>query len=157
MPTREPRIAEDEEECVGAADYREKDAAGTLHGAEFPRLQQQSKALTRIRSWSRCERSLLSTPETASRFNRYYERCRETTSIGGHEPAKVQRRRMPDERRELPAAVSVVPASELGRRFPDTPADDDHLEPDTPRQVHRSSRRLQSLRPRRNTGNVNIL
>ena len=30
MPTREPRIAEDEEECVGAADYGEKDAAGTL-------------------------------------------------------------------------------------------------------------------------------
>ena len=30
MPTREPRIAEDEEEYVGAADYGEKDAVGTL-------------------------------------------------------------------------------------------------------------------------------
>ena len=39
-------------------------------------LQRQSKALTRIRSWSRCDRSLLSTPGTASRFNRYDERCR---------------------------------------------------------------------------------
>jgi hypothetical protein len=30
MPTREPRIAEDEEECVGAADYGEKGATETL-------------------------------------------------------------------------------------------------------------------------------
>src|SRR5687768_15682312 len=64
---------------------------------------------------------------------------------------------MPDERRDLPATVSVVLASELDRRFPDMPVDDDHLEPDAPRQVHRISRRLQSLRPRRYTGNVNIL
>jgi hypothetical protein len=39
-------------------------------------LQRQSKALTRMRSWSRCERSLLSTPGIAGRFNRYDKRCR---------------------------------------------------------------------------------
>jgi hypothetical protein len=41
-------------------------------------LQRQSKALTRMRLWSRCEQSLLSTPGIAGRFNRYDKRCRET-------------------------------------------------------------------------------
>ena len=45
--------------------------------ARFRRgLQRESKALTRMRSWSRCERALLSIPGTASRFNRYDERCK---------------------------------------------------------------------------------
>jgi hypothetical protein len=49
-------------------------------------LQRQSKALTQMRSWSRCERALLSTPGTASRFNRYDERCRVLRAIEGHTP-----------------------------------------------------------------------
>jgi hypothetical protein len=43
------------------------------------RLQRQLKALTRTRLWSRCERSLLSTPETKSRFNRYDQRCTQSS------------------------------------------------------------------------------
>ncbi len=49
---------------------------GLIRNFQTVSLQRQSKALTRIRSWSRCERSLLGTPETKSRFNRYDQRCR---------------------------------------------------------------------------------
>jgi hypothetical protein len=42
-----------------------------------------------------------------------------------HEPAKVQRRRVPGERPGLPAAVGVVLVGEPGRRLPDAPVDDD--------------------------------
>ncbi len=38
-------------------------------------LQRRSKALTRMRSWTLCQRSLRSIADTACRFNRYGERC----------------------------------------------------------------------------------
>jgi hypothetical protein len=43
------------------------------------RLQRRSKTLTRMRSWTGCQRSLPSIAGTACRFNRYDERCK---SIG---------------------------------------------------------------------------
>jgi hypothetical protein len=86
-------------------------------------LQRQSKALTRIRSWSRCERSLLSTPETKSRFNRYDQRCRAFAVLlrsvvlpeGVEEPAvshpdrRLTLRRQPGETRSASTAT-MVPA-----------------------------------------------
>jgi hypothetical protein len=84
----EDRCADNQEECVGTADYGEKDAAGSR-----PREQDS--------------------------------RGQGDDEHRGHQPAKVQRRRVPGERPELPAAVGVVLVSEPGRRLSNTPVEDD--------------------------------